>query len=178
MLDNVQILIPLEEGSNWLMSSAITRKVQWKDGFSYSGYLKNLKIKLKYSGVTITGSLPKYLNGENITPLTREQIKEGFELLQEDTGIDLSKGLIRSIEWGSSFIMKYPPFYYLNNFGEKEKSKSSYYYGKQNNLETVEYFTKKGSYTFRAYDKIQEMKDKKKQNKIPEPFNDCHVLRL
>ena len=29
----------------------------------------------------------KYLQGENITPLTRNQVKESLDLIQQDTGI-------------------------------------------------------------------------------------------
>lgn len=173
MIDNVDFYFNVEDGANWLLN--IEDKKRYDTG-SYIGFEKNMKIRQSPSGVHIMGSIAKYLHGENITSFTRNDVKNSLELLQNNTGIDFSKGIVRSVEFGSNFIMNKPVFFYLQNFGEKQRYKQNIIKGKQNELETVSYFTFSGGYKFKAYNKTQETSDKRK--KIPELYQNCNVLRL
>lgn len=75
--------------------------------------------------VTVKGSLPKYANGENVTPLTRLGLKDTLSRLEAETGLDLHAGTIFRLETGFTFPVKYPPRDYLalwQKFGRYQKS--------------------------------------------------------
>ena len=170
MIDNIRIAVPLEDGQQW--QSFIHYDTRTGQDH-YSGHIKNLKIVQNLNGVYIQGSIAKYLQGENITPLTRNQVKESLDLIQKDTGMSFHNAVIISLEIGSSVILKNPVCLYLSlliicrNIHEVNTEKG---------LETVTYQTKTGSISFYAYDKTKEVNDRKQT--IPELYKDCNVMRL
>lgn len=171
MIDNIRIAVPLEDGQQW--QSFIHYDTRTGQDH-YSGHIKNLKIVQNLNGVYIQGSIAKYLQGENITPLTRNQVKESLDLIQQDTGMSFHNAVIISLEIGSSVILKNPVCLYLSLFDYMQKYTRSEH-GKKG-LETVTYQTKTGSISFYAYDKTKEVNDRKQT--IPELYKDCNVMRL
>jgi hypothetical protein len=173
MIDNISLKVPRQDGTEF------TKRVQdlWRRDIStYSGHLQNLGVYQNLDGVTIRGSLAKYLNGENLTPLTREQVKQAIRKLEAETGLDLSTAMVKSVEIGVSVFTKEKPSEYLKLFGNlpvftrREFSKLA-------GVETVTYGTKTGAFQFTVYDKIQEMKSKK-GNLHLSVLNESNVLRL
>ena len=125
--------------------------------------------------LSIFGSISKFLQGENITPLNREKIKQGIKMLKSYTGFDLSDAVVCSVEFGTSLITKEKPFRYLSLFGYN-KIPTKVEHSKNYETETVTYTSKTGAFEFIAYDKIKEMLSKKQD--IPLIFYDSNVLRL
>lgn len=171
MIDNLRIAVPLQDGQQWQRYIPYDTRTGYDH---FSGHIKNLKIMQNLNGVYLQGSIAKYLHGENITPLTRKEVKESLELIQKDTGISFQNSVIISLEIGSSIILSKPVSRYLSLFDYMQKYTRSEH-GKIG-LETVTYQTKSGSISFYAYDKIKEVEDKKQ--KTPDLYKDCHVMRL
>jgi hypothetical protein len=69
MFDNVTLkLYDLPKNYNLLESVRVYHK---SDVNTYKCSIKNMLLWRNYDGITIIGSLAKYLNDENITPLTK-----------------------------------------------------------------------------------------------------------
>jgi hypothetical protein len=139
------------------------------------GHVENMKISQYPGGVGMTGSLAKYLNGENMTPLTRPGIKAAIEKLETDTGISLGAGIVTQIEVGKTCIVKQCPSEYMRLFGDPPRY-GRHEYRRGGMIETVGYSTPHGSYSLCVYDKTAEMK--RRGAKIPELFKGCNCLRI
>jgi hypothetical protein len=114
MIDNISLKVPRQDDTGF------TERLQdlWRrDIHTYSGHIQNLGVYQNLDGVIIHGSLAKYLNGENLTPLTRGQVKEAIRKLETETGLDLSMAIVRSVEIGISVFTKEKPSEYLKLFG-------------------------------------------------------------
>jgi hypothetical protein len=123
----------------------------------------------------IYGSLPKYLQGENIMPLDRKKVMQGIKRLEYDTRLGLKDAIVCSVEFGTSIITQEKPFEYLSLFGYPKRL-TRVEFSKWDGIETVMYTSKKGAYEFIGYDKTKEMLGRKKD--IPPLFDDTNVLRL
>jgi len=137
--------------------------------------IKNMKIWQNYNCITIIGSLAKYLHDENISPLSREDIRQTIEKLEQDIGLSLKNSIVCSAEFGMSIITKEKPFKYLNLFRNTNKL-TRVEYSKITGVETIAFTSKTGSFEFIGYDKIREMKKRKKD--IPRLFINSNVIRL
>jgi hypothetical protein len=156
------------------------------DEHTFRCELKNLRICQNPRYLTIMGSLAKYLNDENITPLSREQVKQATEKLENELGLSLKNAIVCSLEFGTSIITDKKPFEYLKLFGYKNRLIRDVYSdetinyrvrrncSKWKGIGTVNYFTPTGPSGFIGYDKIKEMK----KQIIPHPFEGRNVLRL
>jgi hypothetical protein len=169
MLDEVKIYMSLEHVKDLRSRCA---NVKQTDMHTLTGYVRNMKINQSIGGVFIYGSLAKYLNGENCTTLTRQQVREAVKKLESETGINLAQGTITRLAVGGSFIVKDNPANYLWLFGimptlTRQKFETT------NGLNTVWYKTPKGAYQFCAYDKAEESK-----GAMPEIYQGCNVLRM
>jgi len=145
------------------------------DTHTGSGKLGALKVSHNLDGLTIYGSLPKYLNGENVTPLVRAGVKAAIEKLENELAVDLSQAIVSMVEVGKTFILKHPPGEYLRLFGDHPRYRKCVT-TKAGTVETVLYDLPKSSYQFQGYDKTKEMRAKRKA--MPELFVGCKVLRL
>ena len=115
MIDGVRLLLPPTMGINLVGKLKDYRRLDTNTG---SGKLGALKVSHNLDGITICGSLPKYLNGENVTPLIRSGVKAAIEKLETDLDVDLSQAIVGSVEVGKTFILKHPPGDYLRLFGD------------------------------------------------------------
>ncbi|ULQ60682.1 hypothetical protein K7I13_05260 [Brucepastera parasyntrophica] len=173
MFDNVTLKI-YDPPRNYIPGRDITDKYR-SDINTYRGKIKNMGIYKNLNSLVICGSLAKYLYGENITPLTREEVRMSIEKLEQDINLDLKKAIVTSAEFGTSIIIKEKPFEYLNLFGNTKRL-TRIEYSKWTGVETVTYTSKKGSFEFIGYDKVKEMLDRKQE--IPSLFAGANVLRL
>ena len=137
-------------------------------GNQFKGSLKNMTVIQSPEGVFVTGSIAKYLQGENVTPLNRRTVKEALALLASDTGWDLSKAELKQIEVGTTLPVSRPPSDYLNNWGVVPRFKKMTC--QRRFLETVTYST--GNRSFSGYDKRAESK------MIPPIYSDNNLIRL
>ena len=173
MFDNIKLIV-----NNLPLNYSLCDRVKnlRKRGINdYEGNLENMGIYKNQYCLKITGSLSKYLNGENITPLTREGVKQSIKKLEQNIGLSLKNAIVCSVEFGTSIILKYKPFEYLNLFGHT-KILTRVEYSKWTGVETINYSSKTGSFEFIGYNKIKEMLDKKQV--IPSFYNGLNILRL
>jgi hypothetical protein len=141
------------------------------------GNIGNMRVRQSIDGVRLEGSIAKYLQGENITPLTRKAgVKPAIEKLEAATGLDLRQAVVCIVECGASIILKAKPHEYLRLFGKASRMKQSTINSVDGSLEGLEYYTETGAYKFTAYDKIKEAR--KRKMPIPPLFENCNVLRL
>jgi hypothetical protein len=173
MFDNITLKLPRTDTDD-------LKKKLWKaselNKYSMRRYIGNLEVKKCGRDFLIFGSFPKYLNGENCTPLTRIGVEESIHKLEKEIGIDLSPAVVKKAEFGSSFIVKEKPDEYLRLFDYQPLMDRRIYSRRRRGYSTATYSTPTGSYGFIGYDKIKEMQDHHKP--IPAFFEGKNVLRL
>ena len=145
MFDNITLKID-DLPKNYRLNEKVETSCK-TDTNSYKYKLGNMILFRNYERLIIMGSLPKYLNGENITPLSRESVKRCIEKLEQDIGINLKDAIVCSAEFGTSIITKEKPFEYLNLFGNTKKL-TRVEYSKWTGIETVIYTSKTGAFEF------------------------------
>lgn len=136
------------------------------------GYLDGLRVNVYQSGLSIEGSLPKYLYHNNIYTLDRHSTPQAFEKLGDSLHFNINDAKVTSLEFGTNFNMKYPVNMYLERFRDMPrldkvnfKASSLYYKPKSKAQPKVLCF----------YDKIAEAKDK--NIIVPNGFQDANLLR-
>ena len=142
-------------------------KISW-DGSSRGTY-KNMRIIQSPDRIFCSGSVAKYLQGENVSPLTRSTVKEAISKIERDTGWDLHKAELKEVEIGATLPVKEPVSEYLSSWGIVPRFTKNTYHQK-NTFETVLYKTVNRSIT--GYDKRAEAKE------IPGIYSDSELLRL
>ena len=105
MIDKIKLFIPNKRLDTKNQNIQNQRKT---DTNTIKGHIKNFGISQNIDGIFLQGSLAKYLNDENITPLTKEQIKESVYLLQDDLKVDFSNAIVTGLEFGTSIILDNP----------------------------------------------------------------------
>lgn len=99
-----------------------------------SGTMKGMSLYIKPNGISIVGSLPKFLYDDNIHPLTRKTTGEAISALSEGLGFDISNALVTGLEFGMNFPVSNPVSDYLLRLGELDRmlryklSSSTLYY--------------------------------------------------
>jgi hypothetical protein len=139
-----------------------------KFGYNVSGSLKNLKVSIYETGVSVKGSLAKYHLTDNLHTLTRSGTREAIEHLSDDIGLPMDKAKVTAIDLATHFIMKYPPNYYYSFLGAKK-----YFTRLQASNDTLYYNTKPKQLVF--YDKSLEATAKEVD--IPIVYQNANLLR-
>ncbi|MGA2547529.1 MAG: hypothetical protein ABSF43_13325 [Rectinemataceae bacterium] len=134
----------------------------------YLGTLGGVRIIQGAQGVFVKGSLPKYLNGENALPLTRQAVREALGKLEAESGLDLKAGMVYQLETAYTLPVKEPPREYMAAWGPVPRFKKSTY----GNGETVSLAN--GGRSFSGYDKGEEMAP----DALPCPLEGLYALRL
>lgn len=137
-----------------------------------SGYIQGIKVSFHPTGLSIIGSLPKFLYGDNIHPLTRKTTKEAVHALSEALGFDISRAKVNGFEFGFNFPLKNPVDDYLLRLGEL-KGLQRYRFSK-----TTLYYKPKGKRQNKMlcfYDKVAEAK--KEGVIIPQGLETANILR-
>ena len=140
-----------------------------------TGNIGAMRVSHNLDGATVRGSIAKFLNEENVSPLSRATVRAAVEKLETALGTDLSRAVVCSVEFGMSVILKEKPAEYLRLFGDPPVY-GKHEYSKGGVLETVLYGTPTGTYQFTAYNKGKEMADRRQM--VPELFAGQNVLRL
>ena len=177
MIDRITISIP-NCGSRVDPQSFTKLKIT-RPGMYWEGRIEGNHIYLKqdYDRLVITANLPKILNGENVTNLSRKQVDISCGLLEGFLGLDLGRAAVLSIEVGVSVITKETPGKYISLFADHPYLTRAHY-RKAGKDESILYFSKTGGYSFTSYDKTAEVNSSKKPMPIPPIFQDQNILRL
>ena len=137
-----------------------------------SGTMKGMSLYIKPNGISIMGSLPKFLYDDNIHPLTRKTTGEAIAALSECLGFDIGNALVTGVEFGMNFPVSSPVSDYLLRLGELERmqrykfSSSTLYYKPKG---------RKQPKVLCFYDKVADAKAKGMS--IPVGFEDANILK-
>ena len=100
-LDNAKCQIDLETG----------------EGCTF-GSLGGLKVSIYTGGISIIGSLAKYLYPNNIYPLDRGSTAQAIEKLSDSLHLPIEGARVTGLEFGRAFVMRHPVKSYLNRLGD------------------------------------------------------------
>lgn len=161
-LDNVSDIVDKETG----------------EVIGYKGKVENLNISIFNSGLSITGSLSKFMYNDNLFSLNQKTTKEAIYKLSDSLKINIDEAKISELEFGTNFIMKYPIKMYLDLL------KNAPYLEAIRTTNDTLYFRSKGktrgvrgknNKVLCFYDKKKEVENRK--GLIPDAFVNKNVLR-
>lgn len=136
------------------------------------GSLQGLKVSLYVGGLSIVGSLPKYMYGSNIYPLDRQTTAEAISKIEDALHLSLADAKVTGFEFGCCFLMRHRVKEYLDRLGSMPRLQRYRF-----NQETL-YFKHRGQQqpkTYCYYDKVADAK--RKQMEIPTGLQDANLLR-
>ena len=81
------------------------------------GSLDGLKVSVYTGGISIVGSLPKFLYKSNVYPLDRHSTARAVEKLSDSLHIKIDGAKVTGLEFGQVFVMRYPVESYLTRLG-------------------------------------------------------------
>jgi hypothetical protein len=73
------------------------------------GYLRNFRVDLNYNELKIQGSLPKYLNGNNIQDFDWNSVELAIGLLSDEIGLPLHKARLYRVDVGANIELDNEP---------------------------------------------------------------------
>ncbi len=85
------------------------------------GSLEGLKVSIYTGGISIVGSLAKYLYPNNIYSLDRHTTTQAIEKLSDSLHISLGDAKVTGLEFGTQFVMAHPVENYLSKLGDMPK---------------------------------------------------------
>lgn len=175
MIDGMTIWLPDDTGRAW-HDKAID-EVQFKptDDHTFIGHWGNFAISETKHGVTVTGSVAKFVNGQNTGYCMPDKYIGGLDSLGEELHIDLHNGIVRAAEFCITLSTSHPTHEYLELLGDV-KGGRLIPTRTGNPLGTVTYNTPKGGVKFMAYDKAKE--SVKRKEPMPDNYKGCNLLRL
>jgi hypothetical protein len=172
MIDNVTLKLPYEAVRAVRAQMKDARRI---DENTSRGRIGSFDVHQNIASVHLHGSLAKYLKGENVSTLVRNQVKSAIDKLEADTGLDLSSAIVQGLEVGATIKTKESPKNYMKLF-DMTPVYTRQRFERSAGLETVLYTTNTGAFEFIAYDKRKEAE--KHNMPIPELFQTGNMLRL
>ncbi|KAA6338345.1 hypothetical protein EZS27_013643 [termite gut metagenome] len=154
------------------LDSAKTQIYQQTGEVKTFGSLGGLNVAIHESGLSITGSLPKFLYPDNIYPLNRGSTKEAFEKLSDCLHFRADDAKIISVEFGTHFLMSKPVPAYLDMLRETTYLKRCQF------EDSTLYYRSKGKQqpkTICFYDKVKEAQGRGVL--IPDGLENSNLLR-
>lgn len=133
------------------------------------GKYKNLNIVQYPEGIYCSGSIAKFLHGENVSTLSRKNVIEAISKLESETGWDLHKAELKQIEIGFTTPVNNHVGDYLKLWGRLPRNKLWTIQG--GTIESV--INSTGNRSFIAYDKGLEAR-----GDIPPLFEGMNLLRM
>ena len=85
------------------------------------GSLEGLKVSIYTGGISIIGSLPKFLYQNNIYPLDRHSTAQAIEKLSDSLHLPMADAKVTGLEFGRAFVMMHPVENYLSKLGDMPK---------------------------------------------------------
>ena len=134
------------------------------------------KRKTRDGSILLRGSLSKFYFGDSLATMSFEEVKIALDELYRHTQLNLHEAYVLSLEFGASLIVSRPPCEYLKLFGNCKYFNRMNVNSSTGEIKTVTYCKKSRRLKFIAYDKLAEMKDKRRN--IPDLYKEKNVLRL
>ena len=137
-------------------------------GYRIKGNANNYVITAGQCGMSLYGSLAKYLFGENVSQLTRATTQEAIEKLSDHLHTDISKAIVLRLDVAATIQTDHAPADYLPKLGEKR-----YFTRVLATANSLYYNTEARRLEF--YDKTREAKSA--GMKIPPTLQGLNLLR-
>jgi len=138
-------------------------------GFSVKGKAEDYSVFINDAGISLKGSLPKFLLTNNIQTLSRAGASQAIEKLSNTLHLPIKKSKVTRIDVSTVLLVDRPPCDYYPFLGNKPRFERL-----QTTKDTLYYNTNKRQLAF--YDKFAEAKAKKMD--IPETFIGKNLLRF
>lgn len=129
MIDSVNLYLPQSELSNVDLLAEIPNYltnlkeyVPKRGGVAVKGNLSNMQVTVKEHGVFINGSLPKYLQGNNIRTSNYQDVLYAFEKMSDELRISpgaLEEAIVRRVDYSATLSVANPEIDYFSYLGEK-----------------------------------------------------------
>ena len=142
----------------------------WRGTFVSQDYNQEINVYCDDQKFTMSGSIPKFINGNNFQGITSHQIINAFDSLSNIVGTDMYQGTVTRLDYASNLFLEHSPKLYIPFFGDSHKFKRGIY------ETSVCYNGNRGQSRYKTLeDKTAWAKDTR--NKIPEAFHDRHIMR-
>lgn len=128
---------------------------------SVYGYLRNIRVSVTQAGLWLTGSIAKYVNGNNLDSINLDQVKDAFNELSDTFEIDIGKSNVTRIDLAANIELANPVADYLSVLGDSSRldrffyGNDTLYYQSQSKAKTK---AKTKPKTLVFYDKVAEVK--------------------
>ena len=103
----------------------------------YQWHARNLRVSCFSNGISVKGSLPKYLCGDNVQTIDTTDTAQAIAEISNLFGVDLAEAYVSYIEVGKTFMMDNAPVDYFAKLGDggrylpRMQAGTTLYYGKQ-----------------------------------------------
>ena len=174
MIDNAKLFIPrcrdMPDIVGYLDSGTEQNDITTGETRLF-GKVGNVRVIQSVGGYSIQGSLPKFLNGNNVITLNRHTIKEALEKLSDTLHLNMNDAKVTGLEFGDTFVMSKQPIAYINLLGNMPRlvrflNRDTLYYTGSGKVHPREYY---------FYDKKQEVKAK--GGTLPSGYDSLNLLR-
>jgi hypothetical protein len=173
MYDSVYLWIGIEEVAGGDALACLTylddvTEHQRGSQFYYSGWIRNYKVNVSDTGISLKGSLAKFHLDDNIKTLNRGDTERAIEKLSDEIHLPVKSAKVTRMDSAQNMLMRYEPEAYYKYLGDCQyyqrliQPQAVYY----NNSQRVKLF----------YNKVAEAK--KKRVSIPEVVNGQNLLRF
>lgn len=106
MIDTIRLFIPFHELPDDFYDWSVPDRI------------RNIKVSLHDRGLSISGSLPKYLWSQNIDFPKPEDIYDAFEAWSEEIGIDVSKAKVTQLDIAGCIKVLFDTNIYFSYLGQ------------------------------------------------------------
>ena len=136
------------------------------------GSLEGLKVSIFIGGLSVVGSLPKYLYGSNVYPLDRHTTAQAIAKLSDALHLQADEASVTGVEFGTNFLMMHQVQDYLTKLGNMPRlnryhfEPSTLYYKGTSKLQPK---------TFVFYDKLADARAKGMD--YPEALKGANLLK-
>lgn len=166
MYDSIKI-------SSSLINAKMCSSINWDDIVNNEtgeikksiAFIDKFKIEKDYrvNKVNISGSLHKFIKGNNLNNVSHEEVQEAIELITETTQIPMEKWIVNRLDYGLNLLTEYSAETYFNFLGELISKKGKLI---RNIIDQTTLSYKNKSFEFQIYNKVEEMRHKRNSHNL------------
>ncbi len=119
-IDKIRLYLPRTGATpdiSQYLDNAMERTCRATGEVVVSGDIDGLSVYSHSGGYSVIGSLPKFLNGNNIFPLDMDSVRLAFEKMSDAFHTSVEGARVTSIEYGANLILRKSPKVYMGKFG-------------------------------------------------------------
>jgi hypothetical protein len=137
------------------------------------GKLEGLDVSVSPTRLIVENSFQKFVTGDQLTPMTAEDVRRGIRMLTELFGLPMELAIISRLDVAINIPTERPPAAYYAFLGEAT------YYERKIKKNTL-YYMQSNRKSFAFYDKMKEMEASAQKQGLPTPANlpNGHLLRM